>query len=171
MVPELIALATVAIWMYLLAGRGGFWRAAERDTQTVGPLRDWPAVTAVIPARNEAETVGKCIDSLLRQDYPGRFSVVLVDDVSSDGTADVARRAAAKVDAPGRLTVLRGRSLPVGWTGKLWAVNQGVEHAKLDAPAYLLLTDGDIVLAPDVLRRLVAGAEGDGLVLNSLVAK
>ena len=109
MVPELIALATVAVWTCLLAGRGGFWRAAERDTQTVAPLRHWPAVTAVIPARNEAETVGECIGSLLRQEYPGRFSVVLVDDVSSDGTADVARRAAAKVDAAGRLTVRRGR--------------------------------------------------------------
>jgi hopene-associated glycosyltransferase HpnB len=171
MVPELIALATIAVWIYLLAGRGGFWRAAERDTQTVAPLRDWPAVTAVIPARNEAETVGECITSLLRQEYPGRFSVVLVDDVSSDDTADVARRAAQKIVAPGRLTVLRARSLPVGWTGKLWAVNQGVEHTEQDPPAYLLLTDADIVFAPDVLHRLVASAERDGLVLNSLVAK
>jgi hopene-associated glycosyltransferase HpnB len=130
-------------------------------------------VTAVIPARDEAACVGETIASLLRQDYPGEFTLILVDDQSRDGTARVAQEAAAALSAGGRLTVLPGRALPSGWTGKLWAQQQGVELAGEGPrqPVYLLLTDADIVYAPDALTNLVARAQQGGLVLASLMAK
>ena len=87
-------------------------------------------MTAVIPARDEAECVGETVASLLRQDYPGAVHVVLVDDQSRDGTAQVARDAAAALGAADRLTVLSGRALPAGWTGKLWAQQQGVDRPR-----------------------------------------
>jgi len=170
---DLIASMVLLIWLYLIAARGGFWRAAERDDDGSSWPGPWPAVTAVIPARDEAQSVGATVTSLLRQDYPGDFDVVVVDDQSRDATAKVAREAAAALNAAGRLTVLSGRALPAGWTGKLWAQQQGVQCAETaDAPpTYLLLTDADIVYAPDALTRLVARAEQGGFVLTSLMAK
>jgi hopene-associated glycosyltransferase HpnB len=174
---DLVASMVLAIWLYLLAARGAFWLAAERDEEPAawdGPADgSWPAITAVIPARDEAECVGETITSLLRQDYPGAFAVILVDDQSRDGTAQVAIAAAAARGATDRLTVLPGRALPGGWTGKLWAQHQGVELAGQAAPpaTYLLFTDADIVYAPDALKSLVARAQTDGTVLTSLMAK
>jgi hopene-associated glycosyltransferase HpnB len=165
----------LAIWLYLLFGRGAFWRARERDDGGVGPdgAASWPPIAAVIPARDEAESVGATVASLLRQDYPGVFTVILVDDQSRDGTAQVARDAAAAIGAGDRLTVLSGTAPPAGWTGKLWAQNQGVEAAERlpQPPDYILLTDADIVYVPDELRRLAARAHGGGYVLTSLMAK
>lgn len=165
---NLLAAAALAVWVYLIAGRGDFWLAAERDDGGPAPAV-WPAVTAVIPARDEAEGVGETIASLLRQDYPGPFSVILVDDQSTDGTAEVARQAAA--GATDRLTVLPGAALPTGWTGKLWAMQQGAVHALISEPTYLLFTDADIVYGPDALTRLVSQAQANELVLNSLMVK
>jgi hopene-associated glycosyltransferase HpnB len=164
----ILAIAAFAVWVYLIACRGGFWLAAERDDGGPAPSA-WPAVNAVIPARDEAESVGQTVASLLQQDYRGAFSVVLVDDHSSDGTAAVARQAAAT--AVDRLTVVQGADLPAGWTGKLWAMQQGVHRALANEPGYLLFTDADIVFAPDTLARLVAQAESEKLVLNSLMVK
>jgi len=117
--------------------------------------------------------VGETISSLLRQNYPGEFAVILVDDQSRDATAQVARDAAAVLGAADRLTVLSGRALPAGWTGKLWAQQQGVEAAEvaLHPPAYILFTDADIVYAPDELRKLATRAQSGGYVLTSLMAK
>jgi hopene-associated glycosyltransferase HpnB len=175
---DIIAAVVLAIWLYLIAARGGFWRAAERDDSIVlltpsSAVTRWPAVTAVVPARDEAETVGETICALLRQDYRGTFKVILVDDQSRDGTARLARETAAAFGAGDRIDVVPGRPLPAGWTGKLWAQSQGVEFAGRaeEAPDYLLLTDADIVLAPQALASLVARAEQDGLVLNSLMVK
>jgi hopene-associated glycosyltransferase HpnB len=133
----------------------------------------WPRVTAVIPARDEVETIGTTIRSLLGQAYPGAFSIVLVDDESRDGTAEAARAAAAAAASPERLTVLAGLPLPAGWTGKLWAVHQGVAHAISAAPApdYLLLTDADITYGPGALAPLVARGEAGGHALTSLMVK
>src|SRR5437867_860791 len=119
-----LGLMAVAIWLYLLVGRGGFWLARERDDRNTpaSPAR-WPSVTAVVPARNEADVIAQSIDSLLRQDYPGAFRVVLVDDGSSDGTAARAV-AAAGGDGARQLDVVRGSPVPVGWTGKVWAQHQ-----------------------------------------------
>jgi hopene-associated glycosyltransferase HpnB len=160
-----LGLLALAIWLYLLLGRGGFWLARERD-ESPTMLSHWPSVTAVVPARNEADVIEQSIGSLLRQDYPGPFHVVLVDDGSDDGTAD---RASAAQEGAGRLDILRGSPLPAGWTGKVWAQNQGVTHALSsdDKPDYLLLTDADIGHAPDNLRALVAQAESGRLVLTS----
>ncbi len=168
----------LAIWLYLLLGRGLFWLGRERDGETApgqGPARQeiWPSVMAVIPARDEAECVGETVASLLRQDYPGAFKVIVVDDQSRDGTAQVARAAAAALGAGERLTVISGRALPPGWTGKLWAQSQGVEasEAAAEPPEFILFTDADIVYVPDELRRLVARARSEGTVLTSLMAK
>jgi hopene-associated glycosyltransferase HpnB len=169
---DLIASMALAIWLYLLVGRGGFWLGRERDTAIAGQRR-WPVIAAVIPARDEAECVGETVASLLRQDYPGQFTVIVVDDQSRDGTAQVARDAAAAVGVVDRLTVLSGRSLPPGWTGKLWAQSQGVAAAEAVAqpPDYILFTDADIVYVPDELRNLAARAQSGGYVLTSLMAK
>jgi hopene-associated glycosyltransferase HpnB len=161
------------IWLYLLAARGGFWLSAQRDDD--GPVwpGPWPTIAAVIPARDEAEGVGETIASLMRQNYPGAFTVILVDDQSRDGTARVARDAAASLGAADRLTVVSGQALPAGWTGKLWAQQQGVALAETMArkPDYLLFTDADIVYEPGVLTDLVARAQAGNLVLTSLMVK
>lgn len=170
MVASWIAAIALGIWIYLAAWRGGFWCAGERDGGGPNPPH-WPEVIAVIPARDEAAGVGQTIGSLLRQDYPGSFSIVLVDDESADGTADVARLAAEATGRSDLLTILPGAPLPSGWTGKLWAMKQGVERAETRAPEFLLLTDADIVYAPDALRNLVSQSLNEGLALSSLMAK
>jgi hopene-associated glycosyltransferase HpnB len=169
-----LAGAGMAVWLYLLAARGGFWRANIRDeTDPTPDPAAWPAVTAVIPARNEADVIPACLRGLLTQDYPAPFTVILTDDQSGDGTADVARSTADALGASRRLTVLEGQALPQGWTGKLWAMQQGIEKARSAAqkPRYLLLTDADIAYGQGVVRRLVARAEAKGLVLTSLMVK
>ena len=177
MANDLIASMVLAIWLYLLAARGGFWLADQRDDD--GPAwsgtadGSWPAIAAIIPARDEAACVAETIASLIRQNYAGLLHVILVDDQSRDGTALVARDAAAALGAADRLTVVSGRALPAGWTGKLWAQQQGVELAETMAlkPDYLLFTDADIVYEPDVLAGLVARAQAGSLVLTSLMVK
>ncbi|MBS0517786.1 MAG: glycosyltransferase [Proteobacteria bacterium] len=170
----IVGVVAFAIWAYLLVGRGGFWLARERDDRDniPAPTR-WPSVTVVVPARNEADVIGQSIGSLLAQDYPGPFRVVLVDDDSDDGTATAARQAAETLGQGPRLEVLTGAKLPPGWTGKLWALQQGVQHATAqpEAPDYLLLTDADIGHSPDNLRNLVARAEHEGRTLVSLMAE
>jgi hopene-associated glycosyltransferase HpnB len=172
MTGDIVATLALAIWSYLILARGRYWLADQRDDRDEpAPPASWPRVVAVIPARDEVETIGETVRSLLGQSYQGPFSIVLVDDESRDGTAEAAR--AATVDAADRLTVLTGRPLPPGWTGKLWAVAQGVDQANslTEAPDYLLLTDADITYAPDALAHLVARADAGGYVLTSLMAK
>ncbi|MEJ0028639.1 MAG: glycosyltransferase [Rhizomicrobium sp.] len=167
----LLALIPVAIWLYLLAGRGMFWVMAARDDIDEDkeggdpPPASWPSVVAVVPARNEADVIARSIGSLLAQDYPGSFRIVLIDDQSGDGTADVARR----LDTTGRLEILTGSPRPAGWAGKVWAMKQGVERA--GAPDYIWFTDADIDHRPENLRKLVARAEAGRLVLTSLMVK
>ncbi|OYV74314.1 MAG: glycosyl transferase family 2, partial [Acidithiobacillus ferrivorans] len=147
---------------------GAFWRADQRlPLRANGAQRTWPEVTAVVPARNEAEGIGDCVSALLRQDYPGVLHVIVVDDQSSDGTAARAREAACRVDAASRLEVLRGAPLPENWAGKVWAMAQGVNAAGL--VPLLWFTDGDIVHGPDVLQRLVIQAEDQNRSLVSLM--
>jgi hopene-associated glycosyltransferase HpnB len=165
-----LACATLAVWVYLMMARGGFWRCAERDEE--GPsLALWPSIVAVIPARDEADGVAQTIGTLLKQDYPGAFTVVLVDDGSTDATVEVARSAAAMAGQGERLRVLTGASLPAGWTGKLWAMKQGFENASASGPNFVLFADADIVFAPGALRRLVSRAQRDDLGMVSLMAK
>jgi hopene-associated glycosyltransferase HpnB len=167
-----IACLVLAVWIYLIAFRGAFWLMRERDdVDEPSPPRAWPSVTAVIPARDEAKLLPKSLGSLLAQNYPGRFSIVLVDDQSSDGTGAIARSIAA--GARFEVGIVSGQALPAAWTGKVWAMHQGVAHAeaRADQPEYLLLTDADIEYAPDALRRLAARAMARGLVLTSIMAK
>jgi hopene-associated glycosyltransferase HpnB len=173
MLAQVFAALPLAIWLYLLLARGGFWLSSERDDGALPPLPAPPKLAIVIPARDEAEGIGACIGSLLRQDYSGEWSIVLVDDGSSDGTAAIAREAAAAFASPARLDVITGNPLPAGWTGKLWALKQGIERAQTMAPPpeYLLLSDADIVYTPETLSRLVARAQAGGLVLTSLMVK
>jgi hopene-associated glycosyltransferase HpnB len=167
-----LGLLALATWLYLLTGRGGFWLARERDDRDrAGDPARWPSVTAVVPARNEADVIAQSIASLVRQDYPGLFRIVLVDDGSDDGTAARAM-ASARDNGARQLDVVRGSAVPAGWTGKMWAQHQGVQHATAGGgPDYLLLTDADIGHAPDNLRALVSQAESQRLVLASLMAE
>ena len=160
MIADLLAIAALAVWVGLIVARGGFWLARERDTrdQPDQPAA-WPAVVAVVPARDEAEVIARIDRQLARRRIIRAPSVsLLVDDGSSDGTAAIARRLAGA----GRLEVVSGRPLAPGWTGKLWALAQGVEAAGAE-PRYLWLTDADIAHAPDTLRGLVGTGRGPRL--------
>ncbi len=165
-----IGAATDAIWVYLLFFRGGFWWLPYRPAPVAGSptVR---SVVAVIPARDEAAVVGRAVASLLAQDYAGSFRIVVVDDMSSDGTAEAARAAAAAAGVPDRLTICHGAPVPSGWTGKLWAMRQGVEAARPFRPDYLLLTDADIVHGSANLRELVSRCEAEGYDLVSLMVR
>ena len=136
-----------------------------------GGARRRPTVVAVIPARDEAEVIGRAVASLLAQNYDGFLHIVLVDDQSSDGTAEAARAAAETAGARDRMTVRRGQPVPPGWTGKLWAVRQGVETARSLSPDYILLTDADIVHGPGNLRELVSRSEVEDYDLVSLMVR
>jgi hopene-associated glycosyltransferase HpnB len=159
--------AALLAWLVLLLGRGMFWLGRERDEPPVAEPAHWPDVTILVPARDEAETIATVVHALLAQDYPGRIGLWVVDDRSSDGTGELARTAGS---GDARLQVVTGGDRPPSWTGKLWALQQGLEAARPATP-YLLFTDADIRHAPDSLRRLVARAEAGGLALTSLMAK
>ena len=116
-------------------------------------------IAVVIPARDEADVIGSTIQSLLEQTGEESLHIFVVDDHSSDGTADVAREAARRAGRPGALHVISGTALPPGWTGKLWAVEQGIQQAMRLHPSFLLLTDADIHHSPNNVATLVAIAE------------
>lgn len=158
-----IGAVSLAIWLALLFARGLFWwpRLPGRAPE---PAR-WPSVVAVVPARDEAEIIERSIGSLLRQDYPGEFSVVLVDDHSGDGTADIARR----LPGADRLRIVAAPPLPHGWTGKLSAINRGVQE--IGDAEVILFTDADIAHHPTNLREVVARLEAERRDLVSLMVK
>ncbi|MAO55242.1 MAG: glycosyl transferase family 2 [Rhodospirillaceae bacterium] len=171
--PLWAAVAALVIWAGLLFCRGRFWFADQHLSPPVADLagRPWPDVAAVIPARDEASTIGCTVASLLNQDYPGRLDVFVVDDNSTDGTAEKARAAAEAAGAGERFHLVSGKPLANGWSGKLWAVSQGLAAARAGAPdaAYVLLTDADIDHDPANLRRLAAKAEMEKRDLVSLM--
>ncbi len=166
--PTLVAAIPLAIWIYLLLARGHFWRLSE-DKIKPKLLENWPRVVAVVPARNEAPTISQAVSSLAKQDYPGDFSIIVVDDHSEDGTAAVARQAAEASRAAQRLTIHAAAPLSPGWTGKLWALNEGIQVAASQSAEFFWFTDADIEHAPDTLRRLVSRAERESLDLASLM--
>ncbi len=173
MVEHFFMVLTVISFVSLLGlcfFRGGFWRADQRLPEQTAERDRWPMVTAVIPARNEAATIRCAIASLARQDYEGSLNVIVVDDESVDETAELAKEAAAE---PNFLTVIQGQPLPKGWTGKLWAMDQGLRHGAEQWPRteYWLLTDADIEHDPSELKRLVAKAETGELDLVSLMVR
>lgn len=168
----IVAAVAFAAWVYLVAFHGGFWLASRFEDlpppATGGP---WPRIVAVVPARDEAAGIARCVTSILQQPYPGSLSMILIDDQSSDGTADLAARAAAAIGASDRLTVLRGQPLPSGWTGKLWAVKQGLDLAAQSNPDCVLLTDADIVYSGNVVTQLATRLRSDDLVMASVMAQ
>jgi hopene-associated glycosyltransferase HpnB len=165
------AVFVLAIWLYLIFGRGQFWwlREFDDDIAPHDELRVWPEVVAIVPARNEAETIARCVESLAAQNYGGEFSVIVVNDHSEDETALRATEAAASAGRADRVLVYSAAALPAGWTGKLWALNEGVTRAAEADAAFYWFTDADIVHAPDTLRRLVSRSEKSKLALTSLM--
>ena len=159
------------IWIVLFFVWGNFWQIWEFDSDRVqfpGPPQ-WPRVTAVVPARNEAASIEAVISALATQDYAGGCSVIIVDDHSGDGTAEIAHRAATTARAASRIRIISAPELASGWTGKLWALNTGVKESAPAAPDFYWFTDADVVHAPDTLRRLVSRAQADKLDLTSLM--
>lgn len=170
------AAAPLAIWLYLLLARGGFWRVSRAlgPRAASGAVAAAPAgrrIMAVIPARDEAEGIGRAVSSLLAQKLSVPLRVIVVDDGSTDGTAEAARRAAGHCGAGERATVLRGTPPPSGWTGKLWAMSQGIAAAAEWNPDFLLLTDADIEYAPGEVAALADRAESEHLDLVSLMVR
>lgn len=160
MITTAIAAAALLAWIYLVGARGGFWQVAPASSPAVARTSSSaPRIAVVIPARNEADVVAAAITSLLKQDHPSPLHIFLVDDASSDSTVEAARHAAADLGRSDALTVIAGAPLPAGWTGKMWAVAQGVARARDFHPDFLLLTDADVAHAPGALSSLVALAE------------
>jgi hopene-associated glycosyltransferase HpnB len=171
MIVLTISLISLGIWVYLLGFWGNFWRAKERlETQQV-KLEFYPPITIIIPARNEAELLPKALGSLLLQDYPGDYSIVLIDDGSTDDTTQVAVVIAQKLSATNKLKIIESQVLPKGWTGKLWAIQQGINYAQQQTPTpkYFLLTDADIEHSKNNLQQLVIKAELEQKNLVSLM--
>jgi hopene-associated glycosyltransferase HpnB len=168
LIPTLIATIPLGIWLYLFFARGNFWQLQE-DTGASQPRARWPRVIAIVPARNEAELISRSVTSLAKQDYPGAFSIIVVDDHSDDATAALAMKTAQECGAAGRISIHSAGELPPGWTGKVSAMNEGVLAAASQAPEFFWFTDADIEHAPDTLRRLVVRAENDSLDLASLM--
>lgn len=160
-----LAWAGLLLWV-------GAWRAPRMPAARAAAT-DVPGVVVIIPARDEARSIGAVVAGHLRARYPRPPLVVVVDDASTDGTAAAARAAAAGLGAADRLVVVAGAPLPAGWTGKLWAQAQGLAEARARAPhaRFLLLCDADILFGPDTLARLVALADARGLALASLMAR
>jgi hopene-associated glycosyltransferase HpnB len=171
MLTGAVAGISALVWIYLLCARGRFWTQPVRDDGVKIPPDEWPSVAVVIPARNEADIIAASVSSLLQQDYRGPLAIIVVDDESADGTGAAAQNVAAA--RPGReVHVIKSQPLPAGWTGKLWAMKQGIAAADQGIrPDYLLFTDADIVHAPDTVSWLVAQAAATGSVLTSLMAK
>jgi hopene-associated glycosyltransferase HpnB len=172
--PSLLSFLSLLIWIFLLAFRGQFWRCNQL-LPVLSPdsplLKDYPAICAVIPARNEAEVIAFSLRSLFQQSYPGSFSIVLVDDNSTDNTAIIAQELAKELNKTEQLQIISGTPLPAGWSGKLWAMEQGIRYAETlnPLPDYFLLTDADIQHHSTNLYELVTKAKQENLDLVSLM--
>jgi hopene-associated glycosyltransferase HpnB len=164
-----IAMLTAVTWSYLVLARGSFWRTKNAYCNNAQRSGFSGRVVAVVPARNEAELIGPVITSLLNQSVP--ISIVLVDDESTDNTADVVRRAAEQSGKADALTVIRGKPLPAGWTGKVWSMRQGIEYARAFHPEWLMLTDADVLHGPETVANLGRIASQDQYDLVSFMVK
>jgi hopene-associated glycosyltransferase HpnB len=173
-IPLALGVLASAGWVYLLAFRGRFWRCDQRiSSSPEATLPQWPSICAIVPARNEASVLPQSLQSLLTQVYPGHFRVMLVDDQSTDGTSELAIQTAQACQAETSLQIMTTEPLPTGWSGKLWAVHQGIGRAIQDPneplPDYFLLTDADIFHGPGNLKQIAIKAEQEHLDLVSLM--
>lgn len=166
-----VSLLTLVIWCVLVFARAGFWRVLK-PAPSPRPAAS-PPVVGIIPARNEADVIGRAVTGVLTQHYAGRLHLVVVDDHSTDGTADVARAAALAIGRADQLTVVAARDLPAGWSGKVWAQSEGLAAADERMPdaAFAWLTDADIWHGPDTLTELVARADHERRDLVSLMVR
>ncbi len=147
------------LWLIVLILPWQPWRTRERlDASTEEPLPDLSDTTALIPARDEAAGISAVVEGLKEQGAGLR--IVVIDDGSTDGTGDRARVAGAEVIA--------GSNLPEGWSGKLWALEQGRQTA---STPYLLLLDADILLQPGTIAALRRRAEAEGAQMVSVMAR
>ena len=162
---------SLLIWIILVTSRDGFWKTDQRlpDVGDFFQTHPAPPIVVVIPARNEAEMLPQSLRSLLKQTYPGKFSIVIVDDHSSDNTFQVARDLSQDTDI--EIVIVRGETLPKGWTGKLWALEQGLRVAATLKPEYVLLTDADIFHGSTSLTTLVHQAVAQHCDLVSLMVR
>ncbi len=186
----IIAGLALAAWAYLLLLHHRFWYGAQRLPAEVPNLATWPSVVAIVPARNEASTIGACVEALLAQNYRGPFSIIVVDDASTDGTSDITRAVIAQnaalsaqnppfegadraPESTDRATIIAAPPLLDGWTGKLSALNAGLQHAntRQNLPEYIWLTDADVVHPPETLSRLAAKAVQGRFDLTSMMVR
>jgi len=165
------AALSLLIWLYLFFFNGHFWQIwiADADGRTVPPLERWPSVMAIVPARNEAASIEETVKALAAQNYPGNFSIIVVDDHSDDGTGDLARKAAAEPGTQILVNVLLAPQLVAGWTGKLWALQAGVNATEGNPPDFFWFTDADVIHGPGTLRRMVSRGEREAFDLTSLM--
>ena len=165
------------IWIYLLIFRGNFWLANQqllsKSKTKIENTENLPSIYVIIPARNEEKLLKITLNSLLNQDYSGILKIILVDDHSKDNTINIANSLAQQGHNSTKLEVISAADLPSNWTGKLWAINEGINYAKKQDPApdYFLLTDADIEHFPTNIRQLVVKAEQENLALVSLMVK
>jgi hopene-associated glycosyltransferase HpnB len=169
-----VCVLAAVVWLYLVVAHGGYWLTSQRLPSKrlpgqrgpgAGSAADsWPHVTAVVPARNEADMLPLVLPGLLSQDYPGVLDVIVVDDRSEDGTAAVA----ASLNG---VRVIAGKPHPEGerWAGKVWAMTQGLAAAP-EGCEYVLFTDADIAWEPGALTALVTAARDDDRDLVSQMA-
>jgi hopene-associated glycosyltransferase HpnB len=143
---SIVCTAAAVAWAYLIIGHGGFWRAGEWLPRAVGQPEAWPEVVAVVPARNEAEMLPVTLPTLLGQAYPGGFSVILVDDGSSDGTREIAAKLSEEPSTR-PLRVIAGKPRE-RWAGKVWAMAQGLAAANAVIPG----TTSPGAASPDAMR-------------------
>lgn len=163
-----IACLSCTVWVYLLVFRHQFWLSSQvlKNDKSL-PDDEWPDVVVVIPARNEAETIEAVVKSHLENDYQGKLDLIVVDDQSSDGTGNLIRALGCN-----RAHVIAGKDLPDGWSGKLWAVNNGLDAVNKIAPnaTYVLLTDADIEHAQGSLSKLISKAIREEHAMVSIMA-
>jgi len=166
-----LTVLSLAIWLGLLVFRGQFWQANRQLAVQETEFELWHSVCVIIPARNEAELLPITLRSLLIQNYPGSLQLILVDDQSTDGTGNVAQQVAQELNKTSQIEVISTEPLPPSWTGKLWAMEQGIRHAEklTPSPDYFLFTDADIEHDSGNLRQLVTKAQQEDLDLVSLM--
>ena len=157
-----LAFPGLIIWLGIILLPWRPWSTRENLDADPGVSADLSRVTVLIPARDEAEVISKTLSSLLDQGQPG--GIILVDDQSEDGTAECARSCVADEQ---QLKIISGQALESGWSGKLWALEQGRQYVTTD---YTLLLDADIALKPGTLATLLKKADEENLDLVSLMA-
>ena len=170
----ILSCITLGSWVYLWLFRFRFWHASQRLKNLPQKFKknyNFPPVTAVIPARNEEDVITDSLTSLLNQNYHGELSIILIDDSSSDATVKVAQDAARQFGVTEKIQIISGKQLPNGWTGKVWALHQGLDAAMKTPAKYYLFTDADVYHSSNNLNRLVLKAESDNLDLVSLMVK